>query len=400
MPMKKKEAKGGSSAPDVAPEEPKMDIKSILKDIEFLGSSHMTWKEKKDLENRKVVSLGGKPPKKQRLPLSVARVTMKKQKEREEKLLQETTILGRFGAYISSGAKKVAERRRPEDRVLRATEGNFRNGVLNVKHLLQPSAPRGADDNGRHAISKGKKNKGGKKGHGMATVKYHSVCSPFHGHLFQEIFRTRKRNGVMKVSVRRAKLSVSNAKRANLSASKRERIKLPSYGDEIYHISEFFSHPSGVEAILNTRALQSYQSLDSNLYRCILPQVRLLNFEVAPILDLQVTPTSEDCIVEMLSCKFEGSDLVERQNEHFSASMRNHIRWETIDAQPFLDVDVKLNLVLEIYTQPFALLPTSAVEVPGNIMMQALVDQLVPLLGQQLLQDYEEWVHQQRKRLQ
>ncbi|KAL0406485.1 UNVERIFIED_CONTAM: Tryptophan--tRNA ligase, cytoplasmic [Sesamum latifolium] len=95
MPMKKKEAKGGSSAPDVTPEEQKMDIKSILKDIEFLGSSHMTWKEKKDLENRKVVSLGGKPPKKQRLPLSVARVTMKKQKEREEKLLQE--VVGIFG---------------------------------------------------------------------------------------------------------------------------------------------------------------------------------------------------------------------------------------------------------------------------------------------------------------
>ncbi|KAL0406488.1 UNVERIFIED_CONTAM: hypothetical protein Slati_3962700 [Sesamum latifolium] len=121
MPMKKKETKGGSSAPDVAPEEPKMDIKSILKDIEFLGSSHMTWKEKKDLENRKVVSLGGKPPMKQRLPLSVARVTMKKQKEREEKLLQERAILGRFGAYCSSGAKKVTERHRPEDRVLRAT---------------------------------------------------------------------------------------------------------------------------------------------------------------------------------------------------------------------------------------------------------------------------------------
>ncbi|KAK4410250.1 hypothetical protein Sango_0098000 [Sesamum angolense] len=119
MPMKKKEAKGESSAPDVAPEEPKMDIKSILKDIEFLGSSHMTWKEKKTWRTRS-----------------------------------------------SSGAKKAAERCRPEDRVLRAIEGNLRNGVLNVKHLLQPSTPRGADDNGRHAISKGKKKKSGKKGHG------------------------------------------------------------------------------------------------------------------------------------------------------------------------------------------------------------------------------------------
>jgi hypothetical protein len=27
---------------------------------------------------------------------------------------------------------------RPEDRVLRATEGRFRNGILNVKHLLAP----------------------------------------------------------------------------------------------------------------------------------------------------------------------------------------------------------------------------------------------------------------------
>lgn len=79
----------------------------------------MTWKQKKDLENKKVVSLGGKvcsftplllqhilssqvpcmnfvslvkqPPKKQRLPLSVARVSMKNQKDREEKLLQEVT---------------------------------------------------------------------------------------------------------------------------------------------------------------------------------------------------------------------------------------------------------------------------------------------------------------------
>ncbi|KAL6547655.1 hypothetical protein OROHE_009360 [Orobanche hederae] len=167
MPMKRRETKGGSSS-CVDSKEPKLDIKSILKDIEFLGSSHMTWKQKKDLENRKVVSLGGKPPKKQRLPLSVARVTMKKQKEREEKMLQESAILGRFGAYYSGGgAKKVEERRRPEERVLKSTEGNFRNGVLDVKHLLRPpSAPRAADENGGHALGKGKKKKGGKKGHG------------------------------------------------------------------------------------------------------------------------------------------------------------------------------------------------------------------------------------------
>lgn len=79
----------------------------------------MTWQERKELENRKVVSLGGKvllalnclifivpmkledlqglsflclpsqPSKKQRIPLSIARGMMKKQKERQHKMMQE-----------------------------------------------------------------------------------------------------------------------------------------------------------------------------------------------------------------------------------------------------------------------------------------------------------------------
>lgn len=42
------------------------------------------------LENVTIVAL--QPPKKQRLPLSVARVQMKKQKERDQKMLQEVFI--------------------------------------------------------------------------------------------------------------------------------------------------------------------------------------------------------------------------------------------------------------------------------------------------------------------
>lgn len=74
--------------------------------------------------------------------------------------------------------------------------------------------------------------------------------------------------------------------------------------------------------------------------------------------------------------------------------MTNYITWCTKDSEPYLDVDVKLNLTLEIYTPPFSMLPTSTVEVPGTLMMQALVDRLVPLLLQQLIQDYEKWVTQ------
>ncbi|KAK3026265.1 hypothetical protein RJ639_040477 [Escallonia herrerae] len=158
-----KKNQGGSSASHSDLKGAAMEIKSIMRDIEFLGSTHMTWKERKEMENRKVVSLGGKPVKKQRLPLSVARVTMKKQKEREQKMLHESSILGRFGRTLGSGSKKVAEKRRPEDRVLKSTVGDFKNGVLDVKSLLKPAVSRDGTDARSKGGNKGKKSKGGKR---------------------------------------------------------------------------------------------------------------------------------------------------------------------------------------------------------------------------------------------
>lgn len=181
-------------------------------------------------------------------------------------------------------------------------------------------------------------------------------------------------------------------------ARKKKRVKLPEYADGhgcALSISEFLHHPSGVEALLNTRALEGFESLGSNTYRCFLQKIQLLMLEVAPVLELRVIPTSEDCTVEMLSCRFEGSEYMKRQNDLFSASMRNHITWEMNDFETFLDVDVDLSLSLEVFTQQFSLLPISAVEKPGNLVMQGLLDRYVPLLAEQLLQDYAKWVHQQ-----
>ncbi|XP_031114837.1 uncharacterized protein LOC116018926 [Ipomoea triloba] len=170
--MKQQRKKAEHSSMNSKDEGQKLDFKSILKDLEFLGSAHMTWKERKDLENKKVVSLGGKPPKKQRLPLSVARVMMKKQKERDQKELEESLILKRFGVNYGSSSRRVSQRRNPEDRVLKSSEGHFRNGVLDVKHLLKPSASTSPDEkqfaphNKGGKKNNGKKNKGKKKGGG------------------------------------------------------------------------------------------------------------------------------------------------------------------------------------------------------------------------------------------
>ncbi|MBA0857814.1 hypothetical protein Goshw_017651 [Gossypium schwendimanii] len=181
----------------------RFNIKNIMKDIQFLGSSHMTWKERKEMENRKVVSLGGKlrtfPPKRQRLPLSVAKAVMKNQKKREEKMLQEVVyfhcllaiiyvirarnnmILGRFRGKLGggSGTKGSTDKRRPEDRVLKSSEGHFKNGVLDVKHLFHKSPAKDNDFDG-HPVNKGKKKKGSgkknggkKKGGGRGGKKRH-----------------------------------------------------------------------------------------------------------------------------------------------------------------------------------------------------------------------------------
>ncbi|KAL4563386.1 hypothetical protein LXL04_027427 [Taraxacum kok-saghyz] len=152
----------------------RMDLKSILKDIEYMGPSHMTWKQKKALENKKVVSLGGKPPKKQRLPLSVARVQMKNKKERDQKTLQENMILGQAGGIRGNRSKRESESRKPEDRVLMSTAGRFRNGILDVKELLKTGGPSrdrgfsGSRGSGGFGLGDGgggggKKNMGGKK---------------------------------------------------------------------------------------------------------------------------------------------------------------------------------------------------------------------------------------------
>lgn len=121
------------------------------------------------------------------------------------------------------------------------------------------------------------------------------------------------------VKVLHARMLVYNSKKANLSAAKKERIKLPSLENGC-RIREFLSHPLGIQAVLNVRSLQSFESLDTNTFRCILPSLQLLKFEAAPVLDLRVTPMDGHCTVEMLSCKvsfFPSSYGRERQEGGF-----------------------------------------------------------------------------------
>lgn len=181
---------------------------------------------------------------------------------------------------------------------------------------------------------------------------------------------------------------------ANLCVQRRQKVPLPTHADRTGKpkpLSEFLCQPAGMESMLNTDSLQHYESMGSNVFRCTLPKLEILNFEVAPVVDLSVVTDDQECIVEMLSCKFQGSEAVESQNERFSASMRNQLTWDTSFESDTLEVNVELNVSLEVYTLPFTLLPLSAVETPGNVILQAMVDRLVPLFLDHLLDDYYRW---------
>ncbi|KAL8161400.1 hypothetical protein V2J09_012889 [Rumex salicifolius] len=162
--------RGGQSKAPTEPEEPEWNFRKIMKEVDNFGSSFLTWKEKKDLENRKIVQLGGKAVKKQRLPLSVARPAMKNQKQRDDKLMKERLALGRFGALLgesSTSKRPVDNKRKPIEMGLRASEGNFVNGCLHVDRLLKPAPRYDVDKSfsmGNNNNNKGKKSQGKRKG--------------------------------------------------------------------------------------------------------------------------------------------------------------------------------------------------------------------------------------------
>lgn len=187
----------------------------------------------------------------------------------------------------------------------------------------------------------------------------------------------------------------SRKKIANLCVQRKQRVPLPTHVNNTgmpKPLSEFLRQPAGMESMLNTNALQTHEYVGCNTFRCTLPKLEILNFEVAPVVDLSVVANEQECIVEMLSCKFEGSEAVESQNERFSASMRNQLSWDTnSQSDQTLEVNVQLNVSLEVYTLPFTLLPLSAVETPGNVILQALVDRMVPIFLDHLLDDYYRW---------
>nr|PNR53446.1 hypothetical protein PHYPA_007121 [Physcomitrium patens] len=132
-------------------------------------------------------------------------------------------------------------------------------------------------------------------------------------------------------------------RKASLRVRKQESVPLVTLTDNSgvsHHLSSFLQQPAGTQSMLNTRALMRYEYVGDDVYWCYLPKVTLLNFEVAPIIDLFVAASDVDCRVDMRQC----SD----QNERFSASLKNHLIWhDTPEGDQVLNLKTELSVSLE-----------------------------------------------------
>ncbi|KAG0569926.1 hypothetical protein M758_6G121000 [Ceratodon purpureus] len=196
---------------------------------------------------------------------------------------------------------------------------------------------------------------------------------------------------------RQCMVIVAGAKqrKAQLSAGSEQTVPLPIFTDRHgmpQPLSQFLQQPAGMKSMLATNYLEDFEYLGNNVFRCYLPKISALGREVAPVMDLLVHATESECVVEMIACKFEEPDASVDKVERFSANLKNHLQWKYGEGgELLLCTNLNINVSIEVHTLPFTMLPLSAVETPGNAVLQAMVDRMVPAFMQRLLEDYYNW---------
>ena len=126
---------------------------------------------------------------------------------------------------------------------------------------------------------------------------------------------------------------------------------------------------------------------------------KLLKYEVQPTLELAVTVAPAElaeaaaaaaerkCVIALRSSRLEGSAAIRAQSERFAARAEHVITWSGAT----MASAVELTVSLELFGGAMALVPRAAVERPGSLVLQRMVDRnLLPFLSQ-LEADYRAW---------
>ncbi|XP_010907449.1 uncharacterized protein [Elaeis guineensis] len=153
---------------------------------------------------------------------------------------------------------------------------------------------------------------------------------------------------------------------------------------------EYMSLPASQYSVLDAERIER---VDDNTFRCYVYRIKFFAFEICPVLVVRVDEEPNGCCIRLLSCKLEGSPLVEAQNEKFSASMVNRVSCNggmQNSGMQQLTTDTTIEVFIEI---PFAFraIPVEAIESTGTQVLEQLLRIMLPRFLRQLVKDYQAW---------
>ena len=163
-------------------------------------------------------------------------------------------------------------------------------------------------------------------------------------------------------------------------------------------VKEYMALPASQYSVLDARKVDR---TSEDTFVCYVGAVRFFQFTVEPVLELQVVVVEDGCEINLLSCRISGSAFVEAQNEKFTTTMNNRVRWRHCkddddskiirDQYKELVSEITLNVDMEVPKWFKRIVPMNVIEYTGSKLLQSILAGMVPQFLQQLQNDYSAW---------
>ncbi|CAL4912570.1 unnamed protein product [Urochloa decumbens] len=182
-------------------------------------------------------------------------------------------------------------------------------------------------------------------------------------------------------------VSSSSSPKARFVARRSESVSVQQLARPL---AEYMSLPASQYSVLDAERIER---VDDSTFRCYVYRFRFFALEVCPVLLVRVDEEPNGCCIRLLSCKLEGSPLVEAQNDKFSASMVNRVFCNSAlqDSNlKQLTSDTTIEVAIDI-PFPFRAIPVNAIESSGRQVLEQLLRVMLPRFLNQLVKDYQAW---------
>uniref|UniRef100_A0A0A9EX17 Uncharacterized protein n=1 Tax=Arundo donax TaxID=35708 RepID=A0A0A9EX17_ARUDO len=182
-------------------------------------------------------------------------------------------------------------------------------------------------------------------------------------------------------------VSSSSAPKARFVARRSESTSVQELARPL---AEYMSLPANQYSVLDAERIER---VDESTFRCYVYRFRFFALEVCPVLLVRVDEEPNGCCIRLLSCRLEGSPLVEAQNDKFSASMVNRVFCNSSSQDSTLQQltsDTTIEVAIDI-PFPFQAIPVEAIESSGRQVLEQLLRVMLPRFLKQLVKDYQAW---------